>query len=335
MLDAPVLQWHASKVRALAGARGRREIVAIAFDPVFLPHVEALRPLHCVYMQYEALAHLPQVRYGFHELERRLVARADMVISLTKPMAQVLPGSGAVRARLLPSAVRFDEFRQAEARPCPPDLAAIARPRIGYVGSITVALDFELILEVARSRPHWQLVFIGPVARDGGTESVGDSACDAKWRAVRALPNVHYLAQKPAGEVPAYMAHMDVNALWYRTAGEGWWLRGSPIKLYENLAVGKPVVGARLAAIQDFEGIVDIADTPQQWLCAIDRALESGSPVDVARRISVARENSWDKRVDVLESWIVEMVAARANTGRRCVIDAETLAAMKREAGRP
>jgi hypothetical protein len=166
----------------------------------------------------------------------------------------------------------------------------------------------ELIFRVARARPDWQLIFIGPIEREGGT-SLRDPVCNEKWRALRALPNVHYLPQKPSTAVPAYMAHMDVNALWYRTSGDGWWLLGSPIKLYENLAVGKPVVGTSLAAVRAFSSVVELADTEDEWLAAITRVTSDNAYAGSERRVAVAVENSWNRRVDLLESWLLDLIS--------------------------
>lgn len=307
-IDVPVLSWHAKRVRSANRGRQGGDLIALVFDPIFLPHVEHLQPRYTVYFQYEALARLPGVNYRFAEYETRLVERSNVVISLTQDMASVLPEAGATRARLLPSAVRIDDFLHADQKPCPDDLAHIPHPRIGYVGSITVALDFDLILTVAQARPDWHFVFIGPVQRDGGSASLSDAVYDAKWQKLRALSNVHWLSQKPAAVVPAYMAHMDVNALWYRTKGDGWWLLGSPIKLYENMAVGKPIIGTGLAAIREYSAYVEVANTTDEWLSAIDRAIHCDHYAAANRRISVAKDNSWDCRADRLESWLLEMV---------------------------
>ena len=224
-------------------------------------------------------------------------------------MADTLPGLGPSRAKILPSAVRIESFLDAGLRPCPLDLACIPTPRIGYIGSITIALDFDLILSVASARPDWQFVFIGPVERDGSIGSLSDPISDGKWQHLRTLPNVHYLPQKPSNEVPSYMAHMQVNALWYRTSGGGWWLLGSPLKMYENLAVGIPVVGSSLAAIREYSEVVLLADTTDEWVSAITRALDEPTIRQASQRISVAKENSWKKRVNTLDLWLQEMIA--------------------------
>lgn len=307
-VDDWVLAWHARKMRrAIGAAAAGQDLIAMVFDPAFGPHVARLQPRRTIYFQYEALGHLPGSRPNFERAEAELVQRADLIVSLTPQMAGLLAAGGGERARILPSAVRIEQFEGADALPCPADLATIPTPRIGYVGSITVALDFGLIRDVALGRPDWHLVFVGPVEGGGSGTTLRDRSANEAWQGLLALPNVHYLPPKPAAAVPAYMAHMQVNALWYRTTGSGWWLAGSPIKLYENLAVGRPVVGTRLAAVRDFEAVVGLADTAEEWLDAVSAALRDRTQSGIEARLAVARENSWERRVDRLEGWLLAL----------------------------
>lgn len=314
-LDGPVLTWHARMLRSSLCLGDAHDLIAMVFDPIFLPHVARLRPRYIVYFQYEALARLPGSSWKFQEFENELVQRSDLIVSLTPQMAAVLPSSGAGRARILPSAVRIESFLDAISQPCPADLASIPHPRIGYVGSITIALDFQLILDVARAQPNWQFVFIGPIETDGDRQTLRDPIANEKWQILRALPNIHYLPPKLSADVPSYMLHMDVNALWYRTTGDGWWLLGSPIKLYENLAVGKPVVGTSLPAVCQFTSVVELADTKNEWLAAIARALRDDTDGrSRERRIAVAQDNSWSKRTRLLESWLLDMIRCKGGS---------------------
>ena len=308
-LDKAVLSWHARRMEHISNGARSADRIAVAFDPMYYPYLERLNVRHVVYFQYEALSRLPGLSANFHELEAKLVNRADMIISLTSPMASMLPGTGPARARILPSAVRAELFMGAPSMPIPAALAAIPRPRIGYVGSITMALDFDLAHRVAVAKPDWHLVFVGPVETDNGGEAIRDSTQNERWQRLRRLPNVHWLPQQSQEMAACHMAHMDVNALWYRTSGEGWWLLGSPIKMYENLAVGRPVVGTRLDAVKAYAGAVSLADTPDEWVEALDRALYHDRPELREERLAVARANSWSKRTDQFEAWLTEMVS--------------------------
>jgi glycosyltransferase involved in cell wall biosynthesis len=216
-------------------------------------------------------------------------------------MASSFPEDVRASARELPNAADVDSFIAAAGCECPADLAAIPRPRIGYAGAINIKIDLELVLEIARNRPGYHWAFLGacPLNEDGR---------DPLWEACLRTPNIHYLGPKRHTEVSAYLHHMDVNVMCYRTAGGGWWIRGYPLKLHEQLAVGKPVVSAPLETVRPFANVVALAETPAEWTAAIECALVSGGVGTPEQRRAIARQNTWDQRVDVLEGWLLEML---------------------------
>jgi glycosyltransferase involved in cell wall biosynthesis len=306
-IDRRVLKWHAHRLRSLAGVHRSDEIVALVFHPSFWPNIEALQPRHVVYYQYDAFSKMPGWTAEKGELEERLVDRADLIVSVTESLARTLPGTGPDRARPLANAVRLDSFTDTANLPCPPDLQSIPHPRIGHIGTISIRLDLDLILSVAQTRPDCHFVFIGAVEREGNTCGFRDPELNEKWRRIRAQSNIHYIPPQPAELAPSYMAHMDINAMWYHAAKEGWWTYAKPIKMYEYLAIAKPVIATGLDGVREYSAVIDIADTAPEWNVAIDRALREGGVGCPAERIAVARDNTWAKRAETLEEWIFEM----------------------------
>ena len=108
---------------------------------------------------------------------------------------------------------------------------------------------------------------------------------------------------------------MDVNALWYRAARDGFWQHGSHIKLYETLAVGKPVVAAATDAAREFADVIATPEIPDEWVAAIARAIGGKGPASAAARIALARQNSWSRRAETLEAWLLEMIGTAIPPG--------------------
>jgi glycosyltransferase involved in cell wall biosynthesis len=88
----------------------------------------------------------------------------------------------------------------------------------------------------------------------------------------------------------------------YRT--DGWAYYGYPLKLHEYLAGGKPVVGSDLPSIREFSGVISIVRSPEEWRRAIESALGENSSAQITKRAQIARENTWDERVRVIEEAI-------------------------------
>jgi hypothetical protein len=99
---------------------------------------------------------------------------------------------------------------------------------------------------------------------------------------------------------------LDVCLLCYRTDNWGRWVQ--PIKAYEYLACGRPVVSAPIDAALDFGDLVAIAQRGS-WVAAIEATLAADGPAAAQRRIDYARRNTWDQRVADLVAQIEEALA--------------------------
>ncbi|HOK47950.1 MAG TPA: hypothetical protein PLK67_18535, partial [Bryobacteraceae bacterium] len=78
---------------------------------------------------------------------------------------------------------------------------------------------------------------------------------------------------------------------------------------------GRPVVATPTETIRPFAHVVALAETPAQWIEAIECALVSGGVGTPEQRRAVARQNTWERKVDVLEGWLEEMLRGRAPSG--------------------
>jgi len=119
---------------------------------------------------------------------------------------------------------------------------------------------------------------------------------------LQALPNVHLLGQKAVSDLPAYMHASDVCLMPY--AHNAWTENINPLKLYEYLATGRPIVSTNIPAVQDFREVLTIADNEPDFIRGIQQALQADTPEARARRQAVARQNTWEHRVDTLSSII-------------------------------
>jgi glycosyltransferase involved in cell wall biosynthesis len=117
---------------------------------------------------------------------------------------------------------------------------------------------------------------------------------------------------KPHEDIPRYLRHMDVNVMCYRTDRRGWWSEIFPLKSFEYLAAGRPIVSAPVKTMTAFAGDMAIASTPEEWIEAIGHALSAGGVGTVRSRRQRARENTWDHRIDRLHGWMLEALARRS-----------------------
>jgi glycosyltransferase involved in cell wall biosynthesis len=293
----------------LAGWSSGSPRIAYVFHPTFWPYIAHLGDCTVVYHADDAFSLMPGWNGKSQAMESKLVARANLLLATSPGVAGRLPNGRAQRARSLPNGALVESFMDLAQCPCPSDLSSIPHPRIGYVGSINIKVDLLLVAELARRRPDWHWVFIGPVMSNRRERLPGYAEFQAGLATCDQLDNVHFLGAKPYYILPSYTNHMDVNTMCYRSDSGGWWTAIYPLKLHEYLAAGKPVVGTNLDVLQEFRSVVAIAETTEDWLRALSAAVDAGGTGTKLERQIVALQNSWDSRAEVLVGWLEDVAS--------------------------
>ena len=213
--------------------------------------------------------------------EVKLVAESDVVVVTARELRDRFSKQGVV-SQLIPNGADFDFFCDAPANSL---LKLISQPIIGFYGAIAEWIDVDLMQAVARLRPNYSFVMIGPVLLEGIDE-------------FKNLPNVHLPGEKPYRELPGYLRQFAVCTLPFRMNQ----LTRSvdPVKVYEYLSQGKPVVSTPLPDLVPISGLLYFAEEPEEFARQIDLALaESGDSLP-RKRMAFASQNTWGTRVEAM-----------------------------------
>lgn len=227
--------------------------------------------------------------------EEDLLRTADLVF-VHSPELMRLKGCYNPNTMSSPNGVDFKAFAAECAEP--EDLRPIPRPRVGYAGVIKRQLDWDLIEAVADRNPNLSFVFLGPL----GPHPEIRAALDR----LSARDNVHFLGERKAADVPAYVTHFDVGIMPYsRTPYTD---RIFPLKLNEYLASGLPIIATPIKSLESFSDVVELAETTEEWSRALTLMLAEDAHRLEARefRREIARQYDWDV--------IVDRIAARLRT---------------------
>jgi len=294
------LNWMAARflIRRRMATLGFRNVVLVIFAYNADPLVGRLGEGISVYFCNDAFDKLyrPEfLRRRVVSLERRLIRKVDAVITVSEPLTEER-APFAKRISTVHHGVDYELFDQTLRSPAAPEeFELIKRPILGYSGVIRHIIDLELIAHLASQRPDWSVVLVGPV-----TES--DARYYAHVEALKRMRNVHFLGARPSREIPRYVGQFDVCLLPY-VLDEVSTYYNAPLKFYEYLAAGKPVistVGPRGLE----ESVVIPATTKESFVKAVEKGLGMTSPAQVARRKEEARRNSWGTRVDEIAEFL-------------------------------
>ena len=243
-----------------------------------------------VYDCMDEWQNFPGIARNLVEVESSLVNSADLLVVTAQRLLDKWDSrSGAtVLAR---NAADFD-FYQVCYRPNTL-LTEIQHPIVGYYGAIADWFDVELLEYVAGRRPGYTFVLLGGIF-------------DVDLSSLKRLSNIHFLGQQPYETMPLYLYHFDacmipfkVNPITEAT---------DPVKLYEYLSAGKPVVSVGLPELSQCREHLYIAGNKDEFVEHLDRALAEDDIELVARRRAFAQRHTWKSRYEQIEAGIVAVI---------------------------
>ena len=268
------------------------DVVSLVQIPFWAPLADRLRERYGWRVVYDCMdewTNFPGFGEAVLSLEEGLVRSADVTIATARLLYEKLDGR-APRLVLAQNGVDLDHYRRYYGENAL--LGPVTRPVIGYYGALASWVDVGLLEKIARRFSEATIVLAGGVF-------------DVDLSRVEALPNVRLLGQRPYEEMPQLLWHFDacvipflVNDITEAT---------NPVKFYEYLSAGKPVVSPRLTELLPFEDLCYLADDHEGFLAGLETALaEPADDPRRERRKKVAEENDWRERYGVIHRAVAE-----------------------------
>jgi len=229
------------------------------------------------------------------EEEAAIISAADLVTVTSKRLLE-LKGKHNQNVRLVLNAGDVELFA-ASLTPgdrrgqTPGVFPAANRPVLGSVGALDAyKIDFEMLYEVALGKADWEFRLIGApvVSGERGSEGLDKLA---------KLPNVKLLGAIDRKKVPKYVKDFDVCLIPYRNNRYN--AASFPLKFWEFMATGKPVVVSGLPELKEFDNLIGYAESADELIKKIEVALARPTENSEARR-KLAGEHSWEKRAEKL-----------------------------------
>jgi len=230
--------------------------------PLFVPLAQQLKPRALILdaqdnlLKHALYRNVPHLSDYYAYCQRH----ADLLFTNSSQNAAWL-GQQRPDVTYIPNGVDGEMFRPGLSHSMPADLQAIPRPIVGYAGKMQEMLDIELIEQMARRFPHVTFVFIG-------------QQLNTRWvKHLWSLPNVCYLGDKQYSTLPSYLNAFDICMIPYHPERQH---GGDPIKFYEYLAMGKPIVTTNIGGVSAFSDYpqVHVARDHQDFLAGLATFVE-------------------------------------------------------------
>ena len=246
----------------------------------FIPHSGLVYDCVDRHSAYGGLMNPQQV----DAMELELAAKTDQCFATADSLAERLSQAQPETA-FIPNGANFERFVKAiDPQPLPEDMKDIPHPIFGFVGALQSCIEYGFVQHAAKTHPDWHFVWIGK-------EKPGVDLTE-----LRAMPNCHFLGMKPNEKLPEYIAHFDACLNLFAKSDLS--KDVSPLKFYEYLATGKPIVSTRQPdQVMQFENLIEIADTEEGFVQACESALADADRQRTEARIEEGRKSSWDSRV--------------------------------------
>lgn len=294
-----LLQWNINRlVSKLQGVMRKlgmhRPLIINAYNPVIgLPLLGRLNECATIYYCFDEITTAGDwmSRHGTR-YEEAFLRRVDAVVTTSETLRQdkstVQPQTFCVK-----NGANFELFNLARqlAQQQPP-----IKPVVGYLGSADNRINIDIMEYCARTMPDVEFQFIGEVHE-----------LDLPAR-LAPYQNVTFIPPHQPNDLPPLLAKLSVGIIPFVCNRHTYTIY--PLKINEYLAAGLPVVSTPFSILDDFDGIIELADTPERFAQALRRALADTAPERIQQRVNTAQGNSWEQRAREFEAVIQQVPKA-------------------------
>ncbi len=289
---SPIHRWNtrllASHVKALVERLSFKNYILGVSWPLSVGMLRELKPQWSYYDCSDDYPTYPGLKADKKKLlhsEEELLRSVNLVFCSARGLVEAKAAYNP-RCFFIPNGVD-PSFLLTGGKEIPRDLKSIRKPVVGYMGTIGEWVDLDALIGLAKTRPEWSIVLIGPVA-------TGRFAS-----ALAGIANLHWLGEKSHGELPGYLGQFDVCLIPFKV--NAFTEKIYPTKFHQYLGAGKPVVSSELPDLKPFSRWAIFYRSPSEMEEKVEEALSEDSGEKASERRRIAGENTWDQRVKTIK----------------------------------
>ena len=281
-----VQYWAARRLLSI------RDPYVFVFSPNWEPYVSSIRREKLVYYCVDEHSGFKGVNAeAFARWDDTLTREADHVFCSARALFdKKLPQNAS--SHYLPHGVNWQHFAKGEGDLEQADRVFLDRQRgpvLLFFGHISYDwVDTDLLRHIAEHRPNWNIVLVG-------RSSVSDDEFARQG-------NIHVIGEREYEQLPSVCKYADIGLIPF--VDSGLTQACNPLKLYEYLAAGLPVVSTDIPEVRHYDDVVFIGRTPDEFLAACDEALAIDRHEYSPKVTRMVERHDWDSRVEEIYSVI-------------------------------
>ena len=226
------------------------------------------------------------VSYNQYQKELHIANKVDLIIYTAKNLKEkYIEIKDKSKMKYVPNGIDLDFFKHAD-KSFPEEFENIPNPRVIYIGAIREWFDDELLFFTARNLSKFSFVLVGPIQKD--------------LSKLQGLNNIYFLGKKSYNEIAKYLHHSDVGIIPFDIINYKSLIESvNPLKLYEYLACGLPVVSVEWDELKHINSPAYLSKTKEDFADNLKKALNEKGAMK-QEYIEFARKNSWEKRLRII-----------------------------------
>lgn len=255
------------------------------------PHL--LSCYHCT-EDYPALSKISSsidVEEQVKRIETEFVNKINIVFSVSEAIHERLQKVNA-RAYLTQNAVDYNLYSLAQQ----PAHKKVKQKVLGYAGNISSKINFDLLIVLAETFQDCKIILIGPIINPG-----------PEFEKLKTLKNVEFVGKIDFNLLPQHYRYFDVCLIPY--IQDEWFVKAAqPLKLFEYMASGKPIVSTKMDCLENLQDVVYESKTIPEFVDNVKIALKEKNHQIRSKRIQLAKKNTWDHRFSYINQKIEEFL---------------------------